>query len=205
MKFASSSSRPQTPKPGIEPVLQATALIVLFASWIAFSLGFRKPLNQASAPNTVARATSSRLGIALVGVAYFFAWVYVRPPKFQKWSAALIASMILGPFSAALACAATRHLGKQWRYEAAIREDHELIQTGPYAWVRHPIYSSMFGMLLATGLAWTWWPMLTAAVIFFVAGTEIRIRAEERLLAERFGDAFTAYRARVPAWLPPIR
>ncbi len=40
--------------------------------------------------------------------------------------------MILGPPSVALAWAATRHLGKQWRYQAAVSEDHELIQTGPY-------------------------------------------------------------------------
>jgi hypothetical protein len=55
--------------------------------------------------------------------------------------------MVLGPPSVALAWAATRHLGKQWRYEAALSEDHELIQTGPYRWVRHPIYASMLGML----------------------------------------------------------
>ena len=113
--------------------------------------------------------------------------------------------MILGPPSVALAWAATRHLGKQWRYEAALSEDHELIQTGPYRWVRHPIYASMLGMLLATGAAWTWWPMFVAALIVFLAGTEIRVRAEDRLLAERFQESFIAYRSRVPAYIPFLR
>jgi protein-S-isoprenylcysteine O-methyltransferase Ste14 len=63
----------------------------------------------------------------------------------------------------------------------------------------------MLGMLLATGAAWTWWPMWVAAVIFLLAGTEIRIRAEDRLLAERFQDAFAAYRSRVRAYIPFIR
>ena len=113
--------------------------------------------------------------------------------------------MVLGPLSVALAWAATRHLGKQWRYEAALSEDHTLIQTGPYRWVRHPIYASMFGMLLSTGFCWTWWPMFLTAILVFLAGTEIRIRAEERLLAERFKDSFYDYRSRVPAYIPFLR
>jgi protein-S-isoprenylcysteine O-methyltransferase Ste14 len=60
-------------------------------------------------------------------------------------------------------------------------------------------------MLLATGAAWTWWPMWVAAVIFLLVGTEIRVRAEDRLLAERFGDSFIAYRSSVPACIPFIR
>lgn len=113
--------------------------------------------------------------------------------------------MILGPLSVALSWAATRHLGKQWRYVAALSEDHELIQTGPYRYVRHPIYTSMFGMVLATGAAWTWWPMLVASVIVFLIGTEIRVREEDRLLAERFQDSFADYRSRVRAFIPFVR
>jgi protein-S-isoprenylcysteine O-methyltransferase Ste14 len=60
-------------------------------------------------------------------------------------------------------------------------------------------------MLLATGAAWTWRPMFALAVIVFLAGTEIRVRSEERLLAERFQDAFRNYRSRVPAYIPLIR
>jgi protein-S-isoprenylcysteine O-methyltransferase Ste14 len=117
----------------------------------------------------------------------------------------LIVSMILGPPSVALAWAAAHELGKQWRYEAAISEDHELIQTGPYSWVRHPIYASMLGMLTATGAAWTWWPLWLSGTIVFLVGTKVRMRAEDRLLEERFQDAYRAYRARVPGYLPFLR
>jgi protein-S-isoprenylcysteine O-methyltransferase Ste14 len=55
----------------------------------------------------------------------------------------------------------------------------------------------MLGMLLATGAARTWWPMFVAALIVFLAGTEVRVRAEDRLLGERFQDSFFAYRSRV--------
>jgi protein-S-isoprenylcysteine O-methyltransferase Ste14 len=63
----------------------------------------------------------------------------------------------------------------------------------------------MLGMLLATGAAWTWWPMTVAALLFFLAGTEIRIRAEDRLLAARFQGEFAEYKAHTRAYLPFLR
>jgi protein-S-isoprenylcysteine O-methyltransferase Ste14 len=63
----------------------------------------------------------------------------------------------------------------------------------------------MLGMLLATAAARTWWPMFLAGLVFFIAGTEIRVRAEERLLAERFGEQYAAYRSRTSAYIPFVR
>jgi len=186
-------------------MLQVVALVELVLCWVAWSLAFVEPRRQAAGQKKVARAPASKWGIILVMLSFALVWAYVRPVGFQKSRPSLIASMILGPPSVALGWAAARHLGKQWRYEAALSEDHELIQTGPYRWVRHPIYASMLGMLLATGSAWTWYPMFGAALIVFLAGTEIRVRAEDRLLADRFQESFIAYRSRVRAYIPFIR
>lgn len=186
-------------------MLPTVALVELVLCWVAWSLAFLKPHKQAAGQKKVVRAPVSRWGIVLETLGFALVWAYVRPAGFEKSVPSLIASMILAPPSVALGWAATRHLGKQWRYEAALIEDHVLIQTGPYRWVRHPIYASMLGMLLATGAARTWWPMFIAAVIVFLAGTEIRVRAEDRLLAERFQESFVAYRSRVPAYIPFIR
>jgi protein-S-isoprenylcysteine O-methyltransferase Ste14 len=60
-------------------------------------------------------------------------------------------------------------------------------------------------MVLATGFCWTWWPMFLAAVVVFLAGTEIRVRSEDKLLAARFGETFAAYRDKVPAFVPFLR
>jgi protein-S-isoprenylcysteine O-methyltransferase Ste14 len=186
-------------------MLQNAALAELALCWICWSLAFVKPSKQAAGRKETTAAQVSRWGIFLVMVGFAFAWAYVHPASYEKSSFALIASMVLGPPSVALVWAATRHLGKQWRYKAALNEDHELIQTGPYRWLRHPIYASMFGMLLATIAAWTWWPMGIGSVLFFLAGTEIRVRAEERLLAEHFGISFAAYCSRTSAYFPFIR
>lgn len=186
-------------------VLEIAALVELGVCWLAWALAFLKPRREAAGHAKVVRARNSLWGIALAAVGFFCIWAYVRPAGFEKSRISLIASMLLGPPSVALAWAATRHLGKQWRYEAALSADHDLIQTGPYGWMRHPIYTSMLGMLLATGAARTWWPMFLAGLFFFLVGTEIRIRAEERLLAERFQGTYDAYRSRVRAYIPFIR
>jgi protein-S-isoprenylcysteine O-methyltransferase Ste14 len=185
--------------------LQLVALIELLICWVIWCLAFVKPSKLAAGKEKVVRAPASRWGIALVMVGFACVWAFVRPVGFVKsWPSAVL-SMVLAPLSVALAWGATRHLGKQWRYEAALSEDHELIQTGPYAWVRHPIYTSMFGMLMASAAAWTWWPMWIAGAVFFAIGTEIRIRAEEGLLADRFQESFQSYRSRVRAYIPFIR
>jgi protein-S-isoprenylcysteine O-methyltransferase Ste14 len=60
-------------------------------------------------------------------------------------------------------------------------------------------------LMIATALLnTTWWLVLATAAVY-VAGTEIRIRSEERLLGARFGPAFDEYRRQVPAFLPPLR
>jgi len=186
-------------------MLQTIALVELVLCWVAWMLAFVKPRQQAAGRKKVVTAPAARWGILLEAIGFALAGSYIRPAGFEKSGLSLIASMVLGPPSVALVWAAARHLGKHWRYDAALNEDHDLIQTGPYRWVRHPIYASMLGMLLATGTAWTWWPMFAAALVVFVAGTEIRVRAEDRLLAGRFQSSFTTYRSRVHAYIPFIR
>jgi protein-S-isoprenylcysteine O-methyltransferase Ste14 len=189
----------------IEGMLQTVALIEVVLCVIAFSLAFVGARKRAAGQKKVVRAPVSRWGIVLAAGGFSLVCAYVRPAGYEKSALSLIASMVLGPASVALAWMAARQLGKQWRFEAALCEDHELIQTGPYRWVRHPIYASMLVMLLAVGAAWTWWPLFIAGLILFLAGTEIRVRAEDRLLSERFQESFTAYRSRVCAYIPFIR
>ncbi len=185
--------------------LQIAAWVELGVCWIAWSLAFIEPRKQAAGAKKTERAPVSRWGIFLVMLGYACIWALVRPVGFEKSAASLIASMVLGPPSVALVWMAARHLDKQWRFEAALSEDHKLITTGPYRWLRNPIYTSMFGMLLATGFAKTWWPLMVTGVVRFVIGTEIRVQAEEKLLAARFGEDFARYKAKTPAYFPFIR
>jgi len=186
-------------------LLQLVAWIELLLCWVLWCLAFVKPSRLAKAQKKAVRASSSRWGIGLVTLGFAMVWMWVRPFGFEKSVTELIVSMVLGPPAVVLAWSAASELGKQWRYEAALSADHELIQMGPYRFIRHPIYTSMFGMLMATGAAYTWWPMWIAGTMFFVIGTEIRVRAEDRLLADRFRQKFESYREQVHAYIPFIR
>jgi protein-S-isoprenylcysteine O-methyltransferase Ste14 len=102
----------------------------------------------------------------------------------------------------ALAQYAVRSLGRQLRIDAAIGSNHQLVRTGPYSLVRHPIYTSM--LLLLWAIAAVACPISWAILftVVFVVGTEIRVRIEDRLLEDHFGEDFLAYRRSTRAYLP---
>ncbi len=128
----------------------------------------------------------------------------VRTPPLVELGIA-IAAPVLAVISVATAYWAVRVLGKQWHYAARIVEGHHLVREGPYAYVRNPIYSAMFGMLIATGLIVTNRFALVAAVAVFYIGTRIRISREEALLRTEFGQDFEQYVRSVPALVPTFR
>ncbi len=148
-------------------------------------------------------ARSSEIGMALQFASVSLAYAWRRPQEAAGWLAFASAALALGAIL--LNHYALAHLGRQWRLRAVIGEDHELVETGPYRWVRHPVYTAFFLMLAATISMVSDWRGGALAAVLFVLGTEIRIRAEEKLLVERFGRRYLDYRARTPAWLPPLR
>lgn len=159
------------------------------------------------------RDRTSLLGLLLQAVAYFIVWsaplqrgrfslVANGSPATEWGFAAVVLSIAVA--SVWLVNSAARRLGKQWALAARLVEGHNLIQDGPYRFVRNPIYTGMFGMLLATGLAAGRWIPLLVATLLFGAGTYVRIRIEERLLRQAFGAEFEEYARRVPAVIPGI-
>jgi protein-S-isoprenylcysteine O-methyltransferase Ste14 len=183
---------------------------VVMASWFVFAAVFLVFLRQKppSAPDSK-REPTSIIGIALQGVGYAVVWSVHRRAftpilplgkSFEIGAAVLALAVAIS--SVWFVSAAVRTLGKQWSLAARVLEGHQLITSGPYNVVRNPIYTGMFGMLLATGLAISHWIGLIIGVIVFVIGTAIRIHSEEKLLREMFGEQFEAYARKVPAVVP---
>jgi len=153
-------------------------------------------------PEAVAKDRSARAGMVFQGMAKIIVWIV--PARYvPNWRMAV--GMLLSILGILTVQAALRHLDKQWRLDAALNADHQLIRTGPYAVVRHPIYTAMFAMVMGTGFMLARWPAVIAAAILHIVGTEIRIRSEERLLRSRFGEEFDAWASRVWAYVPFIR
>ncbi|MGO9953455.1 MAG: methyltransferase family protein [Dissulfurispiraceae bacterium] len=92
-------------------------------------------------------------------------------------------------------------LGRNWNMYPALKENHELIERGPYAYVRHPMYSGLLLMFLGTVI----WYATVAGIAIFVAsllGTWFKLRQEEKLLTKHFGECYLNYKARVKALIP---
>lgn len=144
-------------------------------------------------------------GLAVEGSAFAVVWIFRRPAPQQTAAGWILLAMLLAALSLALLAAALRHLGQQWRIHAVAAADHKLVTTGPYRLVRHPVLASLLILLVSNAIVISRWIAGVIAFAIYIAGTEIRVRAEDGLLARRFPESFPQYRSRVRAYLPFIR
>jgi protein-S-isoprenylcysteine O-methyltransferase Ste14 len=101
----------------------------------------------------------------------------------------------------AFAIWARRHLGRNWSANVTVKRDHELIRSGPYRLVRHPIYTGLLLAILGTAVAIGEWRSLIAFALITV-GFVLKLKTEERFMSETFGEQYARYRAEVPALIP---
>jgi len=94
-------------------------------------------------------------------------------------------------------------LGRHWSGTVTIKKDHQLIRNGPYAVVRHPIYSGLILALFGTALVEGEARGLAAVAIAFVVFSH-KLRLEEQFMIERFGDEYKDYRKHTRALVPFI-
>ncbi len=192
-----------------DPAAEIVCAVVALC-WIVFGRIFVLGRRGAATEETK-RAGMFSTGLLLQSLGYAACFVLARTyfsplfPMSNPVEAGLAALTILIAIASIWFClAAVRTLGKQWALVARVVEGHELITQGPYGIVRNPIYLGMFGLLLATGLAVSRWEGLTAGIVLFLIGNELRIRSEEKLLREAFGAKFEEYARRVPAFFPRL-
>ena len=93
------------------------------------------------------------------------------------------------------------HLGKFWSGAITLKEGHRLIRSGPYQFVRNPIYTGILAGIAGTAIALGKISGLVALAILYVVYAW-KIRREEKLLAGEFGEEFAAYRREVSALMP---
>lgn len=96
---------------------------------------------------------------------------------------------------------ARRHIGTNWSATITIKEGHELVTTGPYAIVRHPIYTGLLLALVGTAVAIAEWRAIVA-IAFALMSFVRKLHVEERWMREQFGDSYLAYCQRTDALVP---
>ena len=96
---------------------------------------------------------------------------------------------------------ARQHIGRYWSSTVSLRADHQLIRTGPYSRIRHPIYTGILLALTGTVLADGHYRAIVAFVII-LAGLIWKARQEENLLTREFGPAFEEHKRLTGFFLP---
>jgi len=92
-------------------------------------------------------------------------------------------------------------LGRNWSGIVTLKQDHELIRSGPYRYVRHPIYTGLLIAFAGSAIARGEWRGLLALAIAFAALWR-KLKLEEQWMIETFGDAYRRYRDEVRALIP---
>jgi protein-S-isoprenylcysteine O-methyltransferase Ste14 len=183
--------------------MQRYAYVLLFFGWSVWALPFvLAHLRGGETAKHVDRR--ARWGMVLQAIAYAALWQgrFWKHPV-SSWRLGLAIGFLL--LANVLAWSGTRSLGRQWRLDAGLNAEHQLVTAGPYRIIRHPIYASMLCLLLGIGFLITPWALFGIALALFLVGTEIRVRVEDALLASRFGETFREYAGRVSAYIPFVR
>jgi protein-S-isoprenylcysteine O-methyltransferase Ste14 len=180
------------------------ALWILFTVYWVISARFAKPnINRAARWKHVGmRATM----LVLVVIALSSATLrhgLREAQSYQSSHAFMTATgIVLVVIGIAIAVSARRQLGRNWGMPMSQQENAELVMTGPYAYVRHPIYSGiilgMVGSAIGHSVAWTL-PLILFGGYFIYSA-----RREEELMLRQFPDVYPAYMARTNMLVPYV-
>ncbi len=128
----------------------------------------------------------------------WMSWSALPLPASLRWTGVGVILAIFGlPLSAFFS------LGKNYSGSVVIKDSHTLVTSGPYRWIRNPIYTSYFALALSLFLLTTNW-FIGLALLALSILLASRVKGEEALLLERFGDAYRAYRQRTGRFLPRL-
>jgi protein-S-isoprenylcysteine O-methyltransferase Ste14 len=151
-----------------------------------------------------------RLSYRLVVAGFLFAFVYGLTPliDFAHLPIPAVVRWTLGTLLSALAVGlyvwTHRTLGRNWSGILEVREGHRLVTDGPYRWVRHPMYSVFFifcfAQLVISANALVGLIGLSALSYFYLR----RVKDEEAMMLEQFGDAYRQYMGRTGRLVPLV-
>jgi len=208
MDSASAEDRKSYPRS--EDILKSLTLWQIdLIAWYAF--GAYWFLTWLRVKRTKARESSFDrfITMAVVVIAYnllFAQWIRIGVLRARfvpdlAWIGWL--GVALSFIGAAIAIWARYTLGQFWSARVTLKEGHELIRSGPYAFVRHPIYTGMLTACVGTTLVEGEWRGILACLLLLVAHSRKAIR-EERLLTGEFGERYRAYKRQTGFLFPRL-
>lgn len=141
------------------------------------------------------------VALALMGPGKWYGDSMLRKNFVEHTNTVGLIGLSLAAIGAGFALWSRIMLGKNWSLAVQQKEDHELIKTGPYKIVRHPIYSGLLLLFIGHGLIVGDYRAILAVVIVFVSFW-FKLKKEEAALTDLFGDRYTQYKSETKAIIP---
>jgi len=150
---------------------------------------------------SVAALTSIVFGAEYILFAGAFSFAYALSyPGWIRWLGGLV---LVG--GVALLGIAHHHLGKSFHSLMVSKEEQTLVESGPYQWIRHPIYTAYLMAYLGGGLLASNWVLTVVPVTMYALLVARRLGQEEKMMEELFGKAYIAYEKRAGQLLPRVK
>ncbi len=175
--------------------------------WIAFLVYWQIKAGNTKTTQRLEPAASRifRVLIFLIAIVLFsvpripLPWLYIQlwPQGFWPFwlgAAITVAGLLFAVW-------AREHLGRNWSRSVAIKQGHELITTGPYSVVRHPIYTGILTGFLGMAIAISQVRGFIAFVLVFLA-LWMKFRMEEQFMRSQFGETYATYAQKTAALVP---
>ena len=201
-------------------VIRILAILMAIGSIVGFVAFRRRHAPRIRPPDVRAEANPPRVlqivWPTVIAVAALYPWIAALLPQlaygtilnvsFPLDDVVQLAGFLLWGAGGAVVIWSARALGRFMVLEIVVSKDHELIQTGPYAYVRHPTYAGAMAMAIGASMLFLS-VVLVALAALTVILANYRARREERLLSsfEGFGESYKAYMAQTGRFLPRLR
>lgn len=177
-------------------------LIIMGVGWLIFWAGWLiAAFTAKSSRGGWGRFAAGRLAVAVLLIFLFRNW-HLGGRHDLAGPVLTVTGLVVWLAGLGLAVWARLYIGRNWGMPMTRREHPDLVTTGPYRYIRHPIYSGIILAMIGTVLASVWAALVVVALVagFFVFSAT----REERFLATEFPDAFPAYKAHSKMLIPFI-
>lgn len=186
-------------------IAQSIAIVVPWMAWLVYWIATSNKVKQTARKEASLSRTLQSLPLIVGGALIIL-------PDFNAAAWSFDVQQIHGPQFAGLAILlaglafsvwARLHLGTNWSVSVTLKEGHELVRSGPYGLVRHPIYTGCLLALLGAVLIGSEWRGVVGLLLIF-GSLAYKVRVEENWLTACFGGAYAQYRREVAALIPGV-
>jgi protein-S-isoprenylcysteine O-methyltransferase Ste14 len=187
-------------------MLLGVCWLIFIAFWMVRAPGAKHALRPLPRGRQWAFVALVAVGIGLI-VAKWGGWTgdasatWLNVPFWPFSAARAVAAVVLAYGGLAVCLWARTVLGRNWSALPEIKKNHDLVTSGPYTFVRHPIYTGLLMMFAAIPLLWVT-PWTLFVLLMAAVGIQLKLAREEKLLAGEFPDQWPAYRERTKRVLP---